>query len=148
MATVTRAQIVRPDLSLYDGKNSTKSRVDATGGTVTGLRVNDFVDVLQVFGAGSTRNRTIIAQAVQHIGSSVACLKFSPGTWTIDDDLTVPANLPCHISAGCVFSISSGKTLTFSGPVYVEYSASDGTGWYTGDGSISCSLGAAGFPGW
>lgn len=148
MTTVTRAKLIREDLALYDGKTSTYSRLDATGGTKTGLRVNDHVDVLQVYGSGENRTRATIAQAVQHIGSSVASLRFAPGTWTVDDNLTIPATIACLVSGGCVFSIASGKTLTFSGPVHVEYAASDGTGWYTGDGSVSCSQGATGFPGW
>ena len=148
MTTITRSKIIRDDLALYDGKTSTFSRLDATGGTKTGLRVRDDVDVLQVYGSGTNRTRATIAQAVQSIGSSVATLVFSPGTWSIDASLTIPANQPCVIKGGCVFDIDSGATLTFAGPVYVEYSASDGTGWYYGDGSVSCSQGAAGFPGW
>ncbi len=147
MTTVTRAKVIRDDLALFDGKNRTYQRPDATGGTKTGLRINDFVDVLQVFGDGSSRTRGTISNAVSNIGSSVASLRFAPGTWTIDADLTVPATLAALVSAGCVFDIASGVTLTFAGPVHVEYSAADGTGWYTGDGSIVCSQGATGIPG-
>ena len=148
MSTVTRAKALRSDLAHYDGKTFSASRVDATGGTVSNLPVDDFVDVLQVFGSGSTKTRAIIANAINAIGSSVCALKFAPGTWTIDDDLTIPATMASLVAAGCVFSIASGKTLTFAGPVHVEYVATDGTGWYTGSGSISCSQGATGWPGW
>lgn len=148
MTTVTRAKLIRDDVSLYDGRNSTFSRVDATGGTVTGLRLEDDVDVLQVYGAGTNRTRATIAAAISAIGSNVATLRFAPGTWTIDDNLTIPSTLAALVKGGCVFSISSGKTLTFAGPVTVEYCASDGTGWYSGAGSVSCSQGARGFPGW
>lgn len=148
MSTVTRAKLIRGDLALYDGKTSTYSRTDATGGTVTGLRINDDVDVLQVYGAGTNRTRATIADAVQSIGSSAATLVFSPGTWTVDDDITISSNLSVVVKGGCVFNISSGKTLTIAGPCHVEYVASDGTGWYTGDGSVSCSQGATGWPGW
>lgn len=147
-STVTRGKIMRGDFALNDGQTSTAQRTDATGGTVTGLRINDFVDVLQVYGSGTTRTRIVIANALNAIGASVVGLRFAPGTWTIDDNLTIPATKAALISAGCVFSVSSGKTLTFAGPVHVEYAASDGTGWYTGLGSIACSLGATGWPGW
>ena len=148
MSTVTRAKIIRADCALYDGASKTYNRTDATGGTVTGLRINDFVDVLAVFGASANRTRAVIESAITGIGSTVVGLRFAPGTWTIDNDVTIPATMACLISAGCVFNISSGKTLTFAGPVHVEYVASDGTGWYTGSGSISCSQGATGWPGW
>lgn len=148
MTTVTRAKLIRADLALYDGKTSTYARQDATGGTLTGLRVGDEVDVLQVYGDGTNRTRATIANAINAIGSTVATLKFAPGTWTIDSNLTIPSTLAVVVSGGCVFSISVGVTLTFSGPVHVQYSASDGTGWYSGSGSVSCSQGATGFPGW
>lgn len=148
MTTITRAKLIREDMSLYDGKTATFSRLDATGGTKTGLRLNDHVDVLQVYGSGTNRTRATIAQAAQSIGSSVATLRFAPGTWTIDADLTLPSTLAIIVSGGCVFDIDSGVTLTFAGPVHVEYVTSTGTGWYTGDGSVACSQGATGFPGW
>ena len=148
MTTITRAKLIREDVSLNDGKTYTFSRLDATGGTKTGLRFNDFVDVLQVYGSGTDRTRGTIANTINSIGSTVASLRFAPGTWTIDASITIPATMAVIISGGCVFDIDSGATLTFSGPVHVEYVASDGTGWYTGDGSVSCSQGASGFPGW
>jgi len=148
MTTITRAKLLRDDLFLYDGKTATASRLDSTGGTKTGLRINDDVDVLQVFGEGTNRTRAAIADATQNIGSSVATLVFAPGTWTVDSSITIPSNMACVVKGGCVFDISSGQTITFAGPVHVEYVASDGTGWYTGDGSVSCSQGATGWPGW
>lgn len=148
MTTVTRAKIIRGDLSLYDGRSSTYARLDATGGTLTGLRINDYVDVLQVYGSGTDRTRGTIASAINSIGSQVATLVFAPGTWTIDASLTIPSTIAAIVPAGCVFSVDASMTLTFAGPVHVHYSASNGTGWYSGSGSISCSQGAAGFPGW
>lgn len=118
--TITRGKILRADLAQWDGKTSTASRLDATGGTVTGLVLGNEVDVLQVYGAGTSRTRGTIADAITKISSSTATLVFAPGTWTIDADLTIPSNLSCHIPAGCTFSISSGKTLTINGPLYAE----------------------------
>lgn len=131
MATITRGKILRSDLANWDGKNATASRVDATGGTVTGLAVGNDVDVLQVYGSGTNRTRATIVDAINAIGSSYATLVFAPGTWTIDDDLTIPANVTCRVPAGCAFSVSSGKTLTLSGVAFVESPAS----WAGGDGT-------------
>lgn len=132
MGTVKRGKLIRGDLAHWDGKTSTASRPDATGGTVSGLAIGNEVDVLQVYGQGTNRTRGTIADAVQRIGSSTVSLEFAPGTWTIDADLTIPSNFTCKIPAGCVFNISSGVTLTISGLAYIEYPSS----WHTGSGSV------------
>lgn len=143
MGSIVRGKILRDDLALYDGKTATATRTDASSGTITGLQLNDFVDVLQVFGSGTAKTVGTIDAALKYIGSSSCCLRFSPGTWTIDADVTLPSTMSAHIAAGCVFSVSSGKTLTFSGPVYVENPT-----WFSGDGTVQHSLGAQGFPGY
>ena len=148
MTTVTRAKVLRGDVNWFDGVNQTASRLDATGGTVTGLRVGDEVDILQLFGSGTNRGVATINNAITAVGSSACQFVFSTGTWTIDSDVTIPSTVSIHVTAGCVFNISSSITLTFSGPVHVDYVVSDGTGWYTGSGSVLCSQGASGFPGW
>ncbi len=144
MGSITRGKIHRGDQALWDGKVSSVTRIDATGGTITGQPINDFVDVLQIFGAGSSKTVGTINTATAYIGSSnKVCLLFAPGTWVIDADVTISANLSNRIAAGCVFAVSSGKTLTFSGPVYVEHNT-----WFSGDGTVSHTLGAQGFPGY
>ena len=150
MADVQRGKILRDDIANWDGKTKTASRVDATGGTVTGLTAYDYVDVLQVFGGGDTYTVATINSALNFIGSSNATLMWSTGTWVIDSSVTIPNTLANTIPAGCVFAISTGVTLTFSGPIHVEYGLNDGTGWYTlaGSGVVTCTLGASGFPGW
>src|SRR3990167_62796 len=135
MATVTRGKILRGDLANWDGKTATATRVDATGGTLTGLAVGNSVDVLQVHGAGTNRTRGTIASAVQTIGSTNVTLVFAPGTWTIDVSLTIPSNFTCHIPAGCIFSVDSGMTLTFSGPVIA-----DSASFYSGSGTTVLSV--------
>ena len=130
--TITRGKLQRGDHAQYDGKTIAATRTDASGGTITGLALNDYVDVLQVFGGGTARTLATIEAAKRGIGSSVAKLVFAPGTWTITDDITLPSNLTCEIPAGCVFSVSASKTLTFQGRVNVEYLAS----WSSGSGSV------------
>jgi len=131
MGAIVRGKIQRGDIALWDGATKTVSRVDATGGTVTGLTVGDSVDVLQVFGSGTSRTRGTIATATGTIGSTNTALLFSTGTWTIDDDLTIPSNFTCLVSAGCVFDVASGKTLTLAGPVSLENST-----WSSGSGTV------------
>lgn len=134
-ATIRRGKMTRADLALWDGKTATASRVDATGGTVTGLAVGNEVDVLQVFGSGTDRTRATIVSALNNINTTVCTLVFAPGTWAISSSLTIPSNFTCHVPAGCVFSVDSGATLTFAGKVDVEYPSS----WTTGLGSVVVS---------
>ena len=133
---IKRGKIVRADLANYDGRNTTYSRPDATGGTISGVPVGNDVDVLSVYGGGTARNDATIRAALQYIGAGVARLSFAPGTWTIDDNVTIPSTLPCHVAAGCVFNVASGKTLTFNTSVDVDYPAS----WKTGAGTVSATL--------
>jgi len=150
MADVQRGKVIRDDIANWDGKTKTSSRFDATGGTVTGLTVGDYVDVLQVFGKGDTYTVATINSALDFIGSNTATLMWTTGTWVIDANVTIPATLANTIPAGCIFAISNAVTLTFSGPINVEYGKNDGSGWYTltGTGAVTCTLGASGFPGW
>lgn len=138
MANVQRGLITRNDVAWYDGVTRTDSRVDATGGTVTGLNFGDEVDVLQVFGSGTSRTLSSINDAISRLGGASATLLFSTGTWTITDNLTIPSTITCHIPAGTIFSVSSGKTLTFSGPVIREWDD-----WTAGSGTVTVSIGAA-----
>jgi hypothetical protein len=137
--TITRGKVIRADLAQWDGKTATHTRIDATGGTLTGLAVGNEVDVLQVFGSGTNRTRATIATATNFINTTPVTLVFAPGTWTIDASLTIGANFTCHIPSGCVFSVDSGQTLTFSGDVHVE----DPDTWYTGSGTVVVSREAA-----
>lgn len=128
MATIQRAGVQRGDLALWDGVTKTASRVDATGGTVTGLTVGEFVDVLQVYGSGTARTAATIATAVANIGGTRVTLLFSTGTWTIDANVTIASNFTCYFPAGCVLSVSSGITLTVSGIAIAEQPGSLVTG--------------------
>lgn len=140
MATVTRGLIQRGDLANWDGKTATSTRLDATGGTITGLAIGNEVDILQVYGQGSSRTRASIVNAVEQIASASVTAVFAPGTWTIDDNLTIPSNITCHVPAGCVFSVAAGKTLTFSGPVYRQSET-----WTSGAGSVSSGKNVIGY---
>ena len=145
MGSIIRGLLTRLDLALWDGVTKTVARVDATGGTVTGITVGDFVDVLQVFGAGTERTLATVNNAKGFIGTTPKCtLLFATGNWAITDSVTIPANFSVYVPAGCVFVVTATKTLTFSGPVHVEHS----TWWSGSEGCVVTSVGASGFPGY
>jgi hypothetical protein len=117
MATVRRSKATRSDLALWDGINRTHSRVDATGGTTTGLTVGDAVDVLQSFGGGTDRTVATI-NATKSLTNTT--LSFCTGTWVIDSNVTIASDLAVILPSGCVFAISIGVTLTINGVIYNE----------------------------
>jgi len=132
MANVQRGLITRDDAAWWDGIARTSSRVDATGGTVTGLTFGEEIDILQVFGAGTSRTLAAINDAIARLSGANATLMFGNGTWVIDDNITIPSTVNCHVVAGCVFAVSAGKTLTFAGHVDIEY----GVTWFSGAGTV------------
>jgi len=131
--TITRGKVIRADLANWDGRTATAARLDATGGTVSGLAIGNEVDILQVYGAGSSRTDASIADAIQKIGSTNVTFVFAPGTWTIASNLTIPSNITCHIPDGCIFSVSNGITLTINGVIQ----ASLGTSIFSGSGTVT-----------
>lgn len=109
-------KILRRDLSLWSGTTDyTTDRTDFTGGTETGLKLGGTVDVLSVYGGGTTRTRASIALAVNTIKQAECTLELAPGEWTIDEDLTLPDNIALKVVRGATLAISSGKTLTLNG---------------------------------
>ena len=144
MGTIARGKVQRGDLANWDGKTATATRVDATGGTITGLAVGNEVDILQVYGSGTSRTIGTISSAMQKLASSNVALVFATGTWTIDDDLTIPSNFTCHVPAGCLFDVASGKTLTINGHVQTGiHQIFSGSGTVSGFGKN-----AAVYPNW
>lgn len=132
MTTVVKGKILRQDQHVWDGATKTAARKDATGGTITGTVIGHEVDVLMAYGNGDSYTWQTIRDATRSIGSASVTLVFNPGTWTIDQDLTIASNFTCRIPAGCVFDVSSGKTLTFSGPVI-----RDSNTWASGSGTVT-----------
>lgn len=130
--TVRKGLIIRPDIAWWDGKQSTASRLDSTGGTIVALKIGTEVDILQVYGNGTDYTRQTIQNATTNIGSDNVTLLFTPGTWTIDDDLTIGSNFVCRIPSGVIFNVASGKTLTFSGATI-----RDNNTWTSGSGTVT-----------
>jgi len=135
MTDVQRGLITRDDVAHWDGVTRTSSRVDATGGTVTGLNFGDVVDILQVFGSGTSRSAATINTAIGRLGGATATFLFSTGTWTIADNLTIPSTITCLVPQGAIFSVDSGKTLTINGFLQVGiYQVFSGSGTIAGLG--------------
>jgi len=57
---------------------------------------------------------TTLAEALAFIGSSEYTLHLGPGTWPVDDDLTIPANVDLQLERGAVLSIADAKVLTIN----------------------------------
>lgn len=132
MTTATKGKILQNDIEYWNGVDNSASRKDSTGGTISGQPVGREVDVLAVYGRGTSYTRQTIVDCVNRIGSTNRTLVFAPGTWTIDDDLTIGSNFTCRIPNGVVFNVSSGKALTFTGPTM-----RDGNTWTSGSGTVT-----------
>ena len=68
------------------------------------------------FGDETQTDATITA-ALASIGASVKTLMLTPGTWTIANDLTIPANVDLVIPSGATVAINTGRTLTINGTI-------------------------------
>lgn len=92
--TITRRQIGKQDLGLWDGVTSTFTYTTNSGTTLTFNSVGDAVDVLQVYGGGTDQTSRSLASAVSAIGTGrKAALLMAPGTWTMLASVAIPANL-------------------------------------------------------
>ena len=137
MGTVTKGKIFRSDLEQFDGTLS-KSRINSSGGSEAGLSVNDYIDVLQVFGGGDTDNMTdaTISTAISSLGTTNIGLMFATGTWTISGSVSIPSNFTVITPAGCIFNVASGQTLTIAGVFERQHGTfSSGSGTVTISGT-------------
>lgn len=135
MTTLTKGKIGVQDSNGYDGVNQTFTRSTSTGGTQTLLSPSagtGAVDILAVYGSGTNRTLATLNSAISSIGSNNAAILFSPGTWTITDDVTIPANIGIIPVVGAVLSVSAGKTLTINGDIW-PYDA----GFFAGAGTTT-----------
>jgi hypothetical protein len=131
--TTIKGQIQREDLALFDGKTLVAQRPNSSGGTQTGNRMGDAVDVKLIHGGSA--NAASFQAAVDSMGTTNGALLFTPETWTIAANVTVPANITMIVPAGCVFSINSGITVTNNG-ILIRYhkTYSSGSGTFTQNG--------------
>lgn len=118
MGTLTKGLIGEQDFSRWLG-NSTKTftRPTSTGGEVTLNKIGVEVDALISFGSGTSYTYDTLHSAIGAISTNQCVLVLRPGTWTVTDDLTIPATMVLRCPKGVSLSVSSGKTLTISGKV-------------------------------
>jgi hypothetical protein len=135
MGTITKGKVFRSDLDNFDGTLAT-SRTSSSGGTTTGIKVGNYIDVLSIFGGGNTANMTdnTISRAVTSLGSTNCTLDLAFGTWTISNSITIPSNFTVNVPAGCVLSIAAGKTMTVAGVFKREHAT-----YKTGAGTLTIS---------
>lgn len=133
--TITKGLIGKQDIRLWDGVTSTFTRTSSTGDYTLTLNRLDWpgVDVLSVYGGGVNRTKATLTSALTAVGSTNKMRFFlSPGTWTIDDDLTITSNITLYIPPGAVLSVSATKTFTIEGPIEAgPYQIFSGSGTVT-----------------
>lgn len=133
MGTLTKGQIGEQDLKRWDGTgDKTFARETSSGGRIVLNKIGHEVDALISYGQGTNYTAACINAAITAIGSVVTRLILRPGTWDVNANVTVPANITAVIPAGCVLDVDSGITITFNGPV--EADAHD---WQSGSGTFT-----------
>lgn len=132
--TVTKGAAFRQDFDLYDGVSTASSRIDSTGGTVTGLKVGNTVDVLAVYGDGTNRTDATLQAAMNAVGSTKpVAFELDPSEWAIFNDLTLTSNITLFVPPGASFNVASGKTLTINGDLNAGlYKVFSGSGTVVG----------------
>ncbi len=129
-----KGQIQREDLALFDGNTMTATRPNSSGGVQTGNRVGDAVDVKLIHGGSS--NSASFQKAIDAMGTQNGSLLFTPETWNITANITVPANVTLIVPAGCVFNIDSGITITNAGILFRYHKTfTSGSGTFTQSGT-------------
>jgi hypothetical protein len=64
---------------------------------------------------GSALNDTTIQAAITAISTDDRMILLTPGTWSITENLTIPANVGLKVMSGAVLDITNAKILTFQG---------------------------------
>lgn len=142
MSTITKGPIGEQDFYQYDGVNSTFSRLNSDGYTMTLNTVGGEVDALMAYGGGVNYTAATITSALTAIGTTnKVSVVLRPGTWVIgaNTDWSAYTNVTFRILPGALIShgaytlnipnvdaglyqIFSGTgAVTFSGPIKEVY---------------------------
>ncbi|MDD4986349.1 MAG: glycosyl hydrolase family 28-related protein, partial [Dehalococcoidales bacterium] len=151
---ISKGPIGEEDQNKWDGVNTTFTRDTSTGGSITLNSVGTAVDALIVYGGGVNYTAATINLAISSIGSSKVRLLLRQGSWVLEDDVTVPANITLEIADGALIP-TTGYTLTIAGGLVAPpQKVFSGTGTVTvakgtvvnplwwgaiGDGSTDCT---------
>jgi len=117
MMTTFNDYIGGKDIKWWDGGTRTFTRPTSTGGTLSQNKIGTMIDVLEVYGSATAYTLASINSALNAVGTSNVVFVLQQGTWTITDDLTIPATVTLVIPQGTTLSITAGKALTINGPV-------------------------------
>jgi hypothetical protein len=139
--TDVKSKIGKQDMSLFNGDDRTFQRRNSAGSLQTLHCIGNDVDVLQVYGDGTTPTQQDLSDAIAGIEGAEVCFDLAPGAWPITSNLTIPSNVTLHLRRGATFSVSVGVTLTLSGPVIAEEST-----WYSGAGTVTYTAGGGFYP--
>ena len=105
------------DIKFWDGISRTFTRPTSTGGTITMNKVGETVNILEVYGNGDVYTDATLSEAITQIGSRNVAIVFSPGTWTISNNVTIPSNINVIIPNGASIQPATTKTLTINGGI-------------------------------
>ena len=109
------------DIKFWDGISRTFTRQTSTGGTITLNKTGEMVNILEVYGSGSVYTDATISEALTHIGARNVGIVLTPGTWTLANNVTIPANIGIFLPHGAILSPNTGKTLTINGPLHAGH---------------------------
>ena len=63
---------------------------------------------------GASKDDVTLNAAITAIGAGQTTLYVEAGTWTLASNVTIPSNISIKIDHGTIFSVNSGKTITFN----------------------------------
>lgn len=118
-SSITRSPIGAQDLYPWDGDEADVrfARTTQEGYTINLNPVMYQVDALVAFGGGVNYNYDTLYDCVTAQGSDERDVVLRPGTWDIDTNLTIPANINLVVPNGVMLTPASGITITVSGTV-------------------------------
>ena len=141
-STDVKSKLGKEDLNQWGGNSvKTFTRRTSDGGLLTLHKFGNVVDVLQVYGDGSTPAHSNLTDAIVGAEGQKCCFELAPGTWPVTANLTIPSTVTILLQRGATFSVSAAVTLTLSGPVIAQEST-----WYSGAGTVVYTAGGGFFP--
>lgn len=138
MATSDKVLLGRQNMGWWDGISDKRfSQQSDVGGPLTITKMGNYVDVLTVYGDGTDYSDAAITKAMNRIGTTeIVGLVLTPGTWSINNDITITSNLTLWCPPGCILNIALDKTLTINGPcllgIYQVFSGAGDVVWANG----------------
>lgn len=148
MGTNTKGYIAKEDLKHWDGRSGTFTRSTSSGGSATLTRIDyPGIDILHVYGDGSTGTDSTLNSALNAVGStSNVTFYLQPGTWTLSADVTLTSNVWLSCPPGVTISVDSGKTFTAYSPENII--ASPRQQIFSGSGTVSFTVKGTGYAEW